>query len=214
MAKILCVLYDDPVDRYPRSYARDAIPTIERYYDGQTTPTPEAIDFEPGVLLGSVSGELGLRPFLEERGHTFVVTSDKDGPDSVFERELEDAEVVISQRMVNHRLIPAAVEPRGVVAHYEPGKELLTVWSSSQNPHILRCVAPPHNSQTARGDVGCLKVRNHDNCSRSNRIGWPPLRRPKCAADSKHPRQIANSSAPRTTTCSRRRRSKQTPHWP
>jgi formate dehydrogenase len=39
MAKVLCVLYDDPVDGYPRSYARDAIPRIERYYDGQTTPT-------------------------------------------------------------------------------------------------------------------------------------------------------------------------------
>src|SRR5207244_6690206 len=85
MAKVLCVLYDDPVDGYPRSYARDRIPVIERYHDGQTTPTPEGIDFEPGELLGSVSGELGLRPFLEERGHTLVVTSDKDGPDSVFE---------------------------------------------------------------------------------------------------------------------------------
>jgi hypothetical protein len=80
VAKVLCVLYDDPVDGYPTSYARDAIPSIERYYDGQTTPTPERIEFEPGVLLGSVSGELGLRRFLEERGHTFVVTSDKDGP--------------------------------------------------------------------------------------------------------------------------------------
>src|SRR6186713_944264 len=97
MAKVLCVLYDDPVDGYPDSYARDAIPTIERYYDGQTTPSPEGIDFRPGELLGSVSGALGLRPFLEERGHTFVVTSDKDGPDSVFERELPDAEIVISQ---------------------------------------------------------------------------------------------------------------------
>ena len=61
MATILCVLYDDPVDGYPSGYARDDIPTLERYPDGQTTPTPEAIDFTPGQLLGSVSGELGLR---------------------------------------------------------------------------------------------------------------------------------------------------------
>jgi formate dehydrogenase len=97
MAKILCVLYDDPVDGYPPAYARDAIPKIERYYDGQSTPTPEQIDFKPGELLGCVSGELGLRKFLEGKGHELIVTSDKDGPDSVFERELPDADVVISQ---------------------------------------------------------------------------------------------------------------------
>ena len=90
MATVLCVLYDDPVDGYPTSYARDEIPRIERYYDGQTAPTPAQVDFTPGVLLGSVSGELGLRRFLEGRGHRLVVTSDKDGPDSVFERELPD----------------------------------------------------------------------------------------------------------------------------
>jgi formate dehydrogenase len=97
MANVLCVLYDDPVDGYPPSYARDGIPTIERYPDGQTTPTPERIDFTPGELLGSVSGELGLRRFLEERGHRLVVTSDKDGPDSAFEHELPETEIVISQ---------------------------------------------------------------------------------------------------------------------
>jgi formate dehydrogenase len=97
VAKVLCVLYEDPVDGYPKLYARDDIPKIERYPDGQTTPTPEGIDFEPGELLGSVSGELGLRTFLEERGHELIVTSDKDGPDSVFEQELPEAEVVISQ---------------------------------------------------------------------------------------------------------------------
>src|SRR6202030_261027 len=48
-------------------------------------------------LLGSVSGELGLRRYLEEAGHTLVVTSDKEGPESVFDRELPDADVVISQ---------------------------------------------------------------------------------------------------------------------
>src|SRR4030095_16459517 len=82
---------------YPSSYARDGLPGISGYYDGQTAPTPKRIDFEPGELLGSVSGELGLRRFLEERGHAFVVTSDKDGPDSVFERELPGAAILISQ---------------------------------------------------------------------------------------------------------------------
>ncbi len=97
MAKILCVLYDDPKGGYPTSYPRDDLPHIDRYPDGQTLPAPSGIDFQPGALLGSVSGELGLRPFLEAAGHTLVVTSDKDGPDSEFERELADADVVISQ---------------------------------------------------------------------------------------------------------------------
>jgi formate dehydrogenase len=97
MAKVLCVLYDDPVTGYPTSYPRDDIPKLDRYPGGQTLPTPKGIDFTPGHLLGSVSGELGLRRFLEAQGHTLVVTSDKDGPASVFERELPDAEIVISQ---------------------------------------------------------------------------------------------------------------------
>ncbi|MGC4987516.1 NAD-dependent formate dehydrogenase [Streptomyces sp. DT193] len=97
MAKVLCVLYDDPTDGYPTEYARDGVPAIDSYPGGQTAPTPEAIDFIPGHLLGSVSGELGLRGFLEKAGHTLVVTSDKDGDGSVFDRELADADVVISQ---------------------------------------------------------------------------------------------------------------------
>src|SRR4026209_2002317 len=97
MAKALCVLSDDPVDGYPKSYARDSIPKLERYPGGQTMPSPKGIDFKPGQLLGSVSGELGLRKFLESQGHTLIVTSDKDAPGSTFERELPVADVVISQ---------------------------------------------------------------------------------------------------------------------
>ncbi len=97
MAKILCVLYDDPIDGYPTDFARDSLPTIAIYPNGQTLPTPRGGDFTPGHLLGSVTGELGLRPFLESLGHELVVTSDKEGDDSVFSRELEDADVIISQ---------------------------------------------------------------------------------------------------------------------
>jgi formate dehydrogenase len=97
MAKVLCVLYADPQGGYPTAYPRDDLPIVEHYPDGQTMPSPRAIDFTPGTLLGSVSGELGLRPWLEANGHTLVVTADKDGPDCEFERELVDAEIVISQ---------------------------------------------------------------------------------------------------------------------
>src|SRR5450631_3709753 len=97
MAKVICVLYDDPVDGMPKTYARDTIPRIAGYPGGQTVPSPKKIDFKPGELLGCVSGALGLRKYLEEGGHKLVVTSDKDGSNSQFEKELADAGVVISQ---------------------------------------------------------------------------------------------------------------------
>lgn len=97
MAKCVMVLYPDPVDGYPPRYARDSIPVLDGYPDGSTLPTPSAVDFTPGELLGCVSGALGLRKFFADNGHELVVTSDKDGPDSVFERELADADIVISQ---------------------------------------------------------------------------------------------------------------------
>jgi formate dehydrogenase len=97
VTNIICVLYNDPVSGYPPSYARDSVPTIEQYHGGQNTPSPEDIDFTPGELLGCVSGELGLRQFVEGRGHNLIVTSDKEGPDSVLDRELPEAEIVISQ---------------------------------------------------------------------------------------------------------------------
>jgi len=95
--KILCVLYDDPKDGMPKNYPLNELPELKKYPDGMTLPTPKAIDFTPGELLGCVSGELGLRKFLEDRGHTLAVTSDKDGPNSVAAKEIMDADVVISQ---------------------------------------------------------------------------------------------------------------------
>jgi formate dehydrogenase len=65
MAKVLCVLYPDPVDGYPTTYARDELPHLDHYPDGQTLPSPRAIDFTPGTLLGTTSGVLGLLMFLE-----------------------------------------------------------------------------------------------------------------------------------------------------
>ena len=65
--------------------------------------------------------------------------------DTAINKAFAEAEVVISQRMLNHRLAPSAMEPRGVVAHYEPGKGTMTIWSSTQNPHILRTMIAAMN---------------------------------------------------------------------
>lgn len=97
MAKCVMVLYPDPLNGYPPTYARDSIPVIKSYPDGSSLPTPSKIDFTPGEMLGCVSGALGLRKFFADGGHELVVTSDKDGPDSEFERHLRDADIVISQ---------------------------------------------------------------------------------------------------------------------
>ncbi|KAJ4514404.1 formate dehydrogenase (NAD+) [Exophiala dermatitidis] len=47
-------------------------------------------------LLGTTENELGIRKWLEERGHTLVTTSDKEGENSTFDKELVDAEVIIT----------------------------------------------------------------------------------------------------------------------
>lgn len=110
MAKVLMVLYPDPITGFPPVYARESLPVIDAYPNGQTLPSPEKIDFNPGELLGCVSGELGLRAYLEENGHELVVTSDKDGEDSVFERELADAEIIISQPFWPAYLTPERIK--------------------------------------------------------------------------------------------------------
>lgn len=97
MAKVLCVLYPDPVTGYPPAYARYTVPAIDSYPNGQSVPDPTHLAFTPGALVGCVSGELGLRRYLEKLGHELIVTSDKDDPDSSFDKHLADAEVVISQ---------------------------------------------------------------------------------------------------------------------
>jgi formate dehydrogenase len=95
--KILCVLYDDPKGGMPKSYPLSDLPKLEKYPDGMTLPSPKGRDFTPGQLLGCVSGELGLRKFLESNGHEFIVTNSKDGDGCEADKHIVDADIVISQ---------------------------------------------------------------------------------------------------------------------
>jgi len=95
--KILCILYDDPKGGMPKSYPLSDLPKLEKYPDGMSLPSPKGRDFTPGQLLGCVSGELGLRKFLESNGHEFVVTNSKDGDGCEADKHIVDADIVISQ---------------------------------------------------------------------------------------------------------------------
>ncbi len=122
-------------DRY---VARDAAEAIEVTYD--TLPAvvdPEAaMTGKPAVLHADFPNNIAL---LVPSGTGVTGSgSSRTIDDSAIEDAFKKAEVVISQRMINQRLAPSAMEPRGVVAHFEPGKGTLTIWSSTQNPHILR----------------------------------------------------------------------------
>ena len=124
--------YGDPVavviadDRYT---ARDARDLIE-------------VDYEP--LLAAIDVEKAMQPdaplLYEEFGTNvpFGMHPPTEEIDKVFEETKADGGIVIKQRIVNQRLAPTAIETRGVVAEFRKADKTLTIWSSSQIPHLLR----------------------------------------------------------------------------
>jgi carbon-monoxide dehydrogenase large subunit len=121
-------------DRY---VARDAADAIAVDYEAlPAVVDPElAMTGTPTVIHPDFPNNLAL-PLLPSG--TGVSANGKTVDDSAIDKAFAQADIVISQRMVNHRIVPNTMEPRGVVAHYEPGKESLTIWSSTQAPHMMR----------------------------------------------------------------------------
>ena len=120
-------------DRY---VARDAADAVAVDYEPlPAVVAPEAaMTGEPALLHAGFPNNVALGPLPAGTGVGRKGAVDDTAVDAAFEA----ADVVVAQRMVNQRLAPSSIEARGVVAHYEPGREALTIWSSSQNPHILR----------------------------------------------------------------------------
>ena len=75
---------------------------------------------------------------LHENAPGNIVMDWPCGDADATEQALAEAEVVVKQRLVNQRLIPTPMEPRGAAAQYEPATGEYTVWMTSQTPHIMR----------------------------------------------------------------------------
>jgi carbon-monoxide dehydrogenase large subunit len=146
--------YGDPVavviadDRYT---ARDARDLIE-------------VDFEP--LLVAIDVEKAMQPdsprLYEEfdTNISFGIHPPTDEIDKVFEQTKADGGIIVKTRLVNQRLAPVPMETRGVVAEYNKANKSLTVWSSSQIPHLLRNILaatvglPQHQVRVIVPEVG------------------------------------------------------------
>jgi len=121
-------------DRYVARDAADAI--IVDYEMLPAVVDPElAMAGQPACLHEDFENNLAV-PFVPSG--TGVSPDMTVVDDSAIDEAFSNAEVVISQRMVNQRLAPSPMEPRGVVAHYEQGKDTLTIWSSTQSAHVVR----------------------------------------------------------------------------
>jgi len=109
-------------DRYA---ARDAVDLIAVEYD----PLPVAVDAEQALQPGATI-------LHEEWSDNLAFTMTLPGGD--VQKAFREAEVTVRARILNQRLAPIAMEPRGVAAHYHAASRSLELWSSTQIPHILR----------------------------------------------------------------------------
>jgi aerobic carbon-monoxide dehydrogenase large subunit len=127
--------------------AADAVDLIDVDYE----PLPATVDPEQAVKPGA--------PQLHQEApnniafHWTVAGGDVD---AVFNK----ADVVVRDRIVQQRLIPNAMEPRGALAQYVPATGELTLWNTTQNPHIVRfimslvCSIPEDRVRVIAPEVG------------------------------------------------------------
>jgi len=130
-----------------RAQARDAVDLVE-------------VDYEP--LKATVDPEKAAQPGAAQL-HTEVpgnvaFTWIVQGGDA--ERAFREADVQVKERIVQQRLLPTAMEPRAAVASYNRGSGQLTLWATSQNPHIHRFLCsvmlklPEHRVRVIAPEVG------------------------------------------------------------
>jgi carbon-monoxide dehydrogenase large subunit len=108
-----------------RYAARDAIDLIEVEYE----PLTPVVDPEKALSKGAA---------ILQDGHKDNAAYKWEIEGGDIKAAFKSADKVIRQRILNQRLIPVAMEPRGVVADFKAGERQLTVWSSTQIPHLLR----------------------------------------------------------------------------
>ncbi len=129
--------------------ARDALDLIEVEYE----PLPTVVDAEQATQEGA--------PQLHENAPNNVCMHWTAGNQAGTDTAFDQAEVVVSQKLINQRLIPTAMETRGAIGSYNAGTDEYTLWLSSQAPHVHRLLlaafvlnVPEHKIRVIAPDIG------------------------------------------------------------
>lgn len=131
-------------DRY---IARDAADLVEVDYE----PLPAIADPEKAL-------EAGAPAVHPEWPDNVAFTYHQEGGD--VDKAFAEADVVVKQRIISQRLIPTAIETRGVVAEWRTGEKTMTLHSSTQIPHLMRTLVaqmlgvPEHRLRVITPEVG------------------------------------------------------------
>jgi carbon-monoxide dehydrogenase large subunit len=131
--------------------AQDAVELVDIDYD----VLPPVLDMETAVEVGA---DLVHAQLASNTSYHFVFDAGEAGTGADTDQAFADAEVVVSRRLIQQRLIPAFMEPRSVVV--QPQGDNYTLWSSTQIPHVLRVMlamvtgVPEHKLRIIAPDVG------------------------------------------------------------
>jgi len=134
-----------------KAEAVDALEAIEVEYE----PLPPVLDMEAAVADGA---PLVHPNTASNRSYTWTFDSGAAGTGQPIDRALSDAEVTVTRRFIQQRLIPSFMEPRSVVV--QPVGDGILMHSSTQVPHILRTMLgltlgiPEHKVRVIAPDVG------------------------------------------------------------
>jgi carbon-monoxide dehydrogenase large subunit len=130
-----------------RAVAEDALSLVEVEWE----PLEVVVDAEQAV-------EEGASQLHEAAAHNIAFDwhcGDADATDNA----LDEAEVVVEQRLVNQRLLPTPLETRGALAQYEPSTGEYTVWMTSQCPHIMRLLMTAFVFGISETKMRCISPR-------------------------------------------------------
>ncbi len=127
------------IDKVTFTGAGVAVVVAESRYIAEDAVNLIEVDWEllPVIVDAAKATQAGA-PQLHENAPNNIVMDWQCGDQAGTDSSLQAADVVVKQKIVNQRLIPTPMEPRGCIAQYVSATEEFTVWMTSQAPHVMR----------------------------------------------------------------------------